>query len=297
MSKEQLNNGRSFDDVGITDSIMFSTVFQENSELCRKLLESILGFEIEKLTYLEREKAVNTTTDNRGVRLDILARGTGKLYNVEMQNRRVDDIPRRSRFYQAELDTMLLGRGEHYFEIPDSFEIFICRFDLFGEGQYVYRFKMLDLRNHKELGDGTERIFVNTAGTEGNISPELREFIDYINDPKVVIRLDNSNWIKQVDDKVRLKRSNGEWRHDYMMFESMMQDKYREGLKEGKAEGEVVGIAKGEASGEKRGILKGKAEERTLLCRIFKLSRDGLSYADIAKEVDMPENEIRSILG
>ena len=156
---------------------------------------------------------------------------------------------------------------------------------------------MLDLRNHKELGDGTERIFVNTAGTEGNISPELREFIDYINDPKVVIRLDNSNWIKQVDDKVRLKRSNGEWRHDYMMFESMMQDKYREGLKEGKAEGEVVGIAKGEASGEKRGILKGKAEERTLLCRIFKLSRDGLSYADIAKEVDMPENEIRSILG
>ena len=297
MSKEQLNNGRSFDDVGITDSIMFSTVFQENSELCRKLLESILGFEIEKLTYLEREKAVNTTTDNRGVRLDILARGTGKLYNVEMQNRRVDDIPRRSRFYQAELDTMLLGRGEHYSEIPDSFEIFICRFDLFGEGQYVYRFKMLDLRNHKELGDGTERIFVNTAGTEGNITPELREFIDYINDPKVVIRLDNSNWIKQVDDKVRLKRSNGEWRHDYMMFESMMQDKYREGLKEGKAEGEVVGIAKGEASGEKRGILKGKAEERTLLCRIFKLSRDGLSYADIAKEVDMPENEIRSILG
>ena len=78
-----------------------------------------------------------------------------------------------------------------------------------------------------------------------------------------------------------------------MMFESMMQDKYREGHKEGKAEGE--------ASGEKRGILKGKAEgkaeERTVLCRIFKLSRDGLSYADIAKEVDMPENEIKSILG
>ena len=70
-----------------------------------------------------------------------------------------------------------------------------------------------------------------------------------------------------------------------MQFESMMQDKYHEGLKEG------------ETSGEKRGILKGKAEERTLLCRIFKLSRDGLSYADIAKEVDIPENEIRSILG
>ena len=141
----------------------------------------------------------------------------------------MDDITKRSRFYQSELDAMLLGRGEYYSEIPDLYEIFICRFDLFGEGQYVYRFKMLDLRNHKELGDGTERIFVNTAGTEGNITPELREFIDYINDPKVVIRLDNSNWIKQVDDKVRLKRSNGEWRHDYMMFESMMQDKYRGG--------------------------------------------------------------------
>ena len=277
MKEEQVNSCRCFDDVGITDNIMFSTVFQENSELCRNLLESILGFEIEKLTYLEREKAVNPVYDGKGIRLDILARATGKVYNVEMQNRRIDNIPKRSRFYQAELDVMLLGKGEYYSEIPDSFEIFICGFDLFGEGQYVERFKKLNLRNYKELGDGTESIFVNTAGTEGTINPELKEFIDYINDPKIVEKLDNGNWIKQVDDKVRFKRSNGEWRHGYMMFESMMQDKYHEGLKEGKAEG--------------------KAEERSLLCKIFKLSRDGLSYSDIAKQVDIPENEIKSILG
>ena len=289
MSKEQLNNGRSFDDVGITDNIMFSTVFQENSELCRKLLESILGFEIEKLTYLEREKAVNTVYDGKGIRLDILARATGKVYNVEMQNRRVDDIPKRSRFYQAELDAMLLGRGEYYSEIPDLYEIFICRFDLFGESQYVERFKKLNLRNYKELGDGAESIFVNTAGTAGEITPELKAFIEYINDPKVVERLDKRNWIRQVDDKVRFKRSNGEWRREYMQFESMMQDKYHEGLKEGETSGEKRGILKGKA--------EGKAEERTLLCRIFKLSREGLSYADIAKEVDMSENEIKSILG
>ena len=65
----------------------------------------------------------------------------------------------------------------------------------------------------------------------------------------------------------------------------MMQDKYHEGLKEG----EVKGEAKGEA--------KGRAKERSLLCQIFKLSREGLSYADISKEVDMPEDEIKSILG
>ena len=145
------------------------------------------------------------------------------------------------------------------------------------------------MRNYKELGDGAERIFVNTAGTAGEITPELKAFIAYINDPKVVERLDKRNWIRQVDDKVRFKRSNGEWRREYMQFESMMQDKYHEGLKEGETSGEKRGILKGKA--------EGKAEERTLLCRIFKLSRDGLSYADIAKEVDMPENEIESILG
>ncbi len=57
-----------FDNVGITDSIMFSTVFQENSELCRKLLESILVFELEKLTYLEREKTANTSADYKGIK-------------------------------------------------------------------------------------------------------------------------------------------------------------------------------------------------------------------------------------
>ena len=107
----------------------------------------------------------------------------------------------------------------------------------------------------------------------------------YINDPKVAEKLDKSNWIKQVDNNVRFKRSNGEWRREYMQFESMMQDKYHEGLKEGETKGE----AKGEA--------KGRAKERSLLCQIFKLSRKGLSYADISKEVDMPEDEIKSILG
>ena len=174
MKEKQPNSSKSFDNVGITDSIMFSTVFQENSELCRKLLESILGFEIEKLTYLEREKAVNASADYKGIRLDMLARATGKVYNVEMQNRRIDDIPKRSRFYQSELDTMLLGRGEYYSEIPDSFEIFICGFDLFDEGQYVERFKKLNLRYYKELGDGTESIFVNIAGTEGQLLLNLK---------------------------------------------------------------------------------------------------------------------------
>jgi hypothetical protein len=68
VKEKQFINSMNFDNVGITDSIMFSTVFQENSELCRKLLESILVFELEKLTYLEREKTANTSADYKGIK-------------------------------------------------------------------------------------------------------------------------------------------------------------------------------------------------------------------------------------
>ena len=62
--------------------------------------------------------------------------------------------------------------------------IFICTFDPFDEGRYLYSFRNVCRETGAELGDEAYKLFFNTAGTQGEISDSLREILRYMNDPK-----------------------------------------------------------------------------------------------------------------
>lgn len=93
------------------------------------------------------------------------------------------NLPKRSRFYQALINSNLLKPGEVGFQrLNPVYIILICPFDLFGHGLYRYTFHM----QCKEvpglsLQDGAVRIFLNTRGqhTEG-VSEELIELLRYM---------------------------------------------------------------------------------------------------------------------
>lgn len=64
--------------------------------------------------------------------------------------------------------------------------IFVCPYDPFGRGQYVYTFinrcqEVPDL----EMGDDTVKVFLNTKGTVGTVSRDLRELLEYIETSKI----------------------------------------------------------------------------------------------------------------
>lgn len=56
--------------------------------------------------------------------------------------------------------------------------IFICTFDLYELGYYKYTFtnKCSEVPE-LEYGDDTMKIIVNTLGTKGEVSNELKEFL------------------------------------------------------------------------------------------------------------------------
>ena len=56
-------------------------------------------------------------------------------------NEKRKDLPRRSRYYQGQIDLAYLEKGSGYDELKDSFIIFICRFDPFGHGFSRYTVK------------------------------------------------------------------------------------------------------------------------------------------------------------
>ena len=49
--------------------------------------------------------------------------------------------PKRTRYYQGMIDMDELKKGQYYTELKESFIIFICTFDPFGENLPMYTFR------------------------------------------------------------------------------------------------------------------------------------------------------------
>lgn len=69
----------------LSNSFMFRLVM-EKQELCRALIERILGIKIESITYMEAEKSIEARLASRGIRLDLyVVDEDGAAYDIEMQ--------------------------------------------------------------------------------------------------------------------------------------------------------------------------------------------------------------------
>ena len=160
---------------------MFSKVMQDE-KVCRPLLEEILNIKIKKIVYLDYEETVQVSYASKGIRMDIYVEDDDEtIYNLEMQADNTGHLPKRSRYYQAVIDINILERGADYNSLKESIIIFICTFDLFGQEEYIYTFRnMCQQVPGLGLKDGTSKIFLNTRGTKGDISEELKDFLKYI---------------------------------------------------------------------------------------------------------------------
>ena len=113
------------------------------------LYQQCYEVDVVDLEYIETEKELEPYFDSKCVRLDVIVvdRNNNR-YNLEMQvknNTNPDTnthvLPKRSRYYQALLDFDLLQAGQPYDLLPPTYIIFICIFDFFEQGNYVYTFK------------------------------------------------------------------------------------------------------------------------------------------------------------
>ena len=125
-----MSKRKKLQELTIRDNFMFGAVMVDE-ELCRELLELILGFQIAKVT-VSREKSFIFHPEYRGIRLDVIASDEKRThYDVEMQIQRKKNLGKRSRYYHSQIDMELLAVGVDYEQLPNSYVIFICDFDPF----------------------------------------------------------------------------------------------------------------------------------------------------------------------
>ena len=111
-----------------------------------------------------------------------------------------------------------------------------------------------------ELPDEATTMILNTKGTHGDISKDIKSFYDYVNNHIVT-----TDFTKQIDDEISYLKLDTKVRREYMLMEARLLDERREGKAEGIAEGKKIGLAE-----EKLATAK----------RLFSM---GLSVQDIAK--------------
>lgn len=157
-----------WENLKISNDFMFAKVMR-NPELCKGMLERLLDISIDRVEYPEEQKVIDIAKDSKSVRLDVYLKDEkGTVYNIEIQTTNSRNIPKRTRFYQGMIDLNAIEKGADYSELPQSFVIFICTFDVFGEGRWKYTFENICRENmNLSLQDGTTKIFLILQGRKG----------------------------------------------------------------------------------------------------------------------------------
>lgn len=132
--------GESFQKLNLTNAYLFAAAMQDE-EICRNVLEIALNKRISRVK-AHVEQVLFLDSEFKSVRFDVYASDEEEVsYDVEMQNDDTKNLPKRCRYYQAELDVTSLRPGEDYQQLKPGYIIFICSFDPFGKGRCQYVFE------------------------------------------------------------------------------------------------------------------------------------------------------------
>ena len=284
---ERKTFAKTYDELTFTDDFMFCKVLENDEDLCKQMIETILGKEIEIVEGPDKQKTIEVMPDKRGIRMDIRIVGEdGAVYTLEMQNGHKEELPRRARYYQGLTDIDFLERGAKYKDLPKTFIIFICTFDPFGLGQGMYTVKQkIEEEADFDYNDGTTKIFLSSpSGRRGELSEELTDLLNYVNGSRPDGALS-----RNLDEAVERTRSQSTWRKEFMFLGELFDEVDKEALEVGRAEGLEQGLEQGLKEGLKEGLKQGRVETAK------KLKAAGVPIATIVECTGLSEEEVESL--
>ncbi|WP_303105924.1 Rpn family recombination-promoting nuclease/putative transposase [uncultured Mitsuokella sp.] len=285
---------KAWEDLTIADNFIFQKVMRKK-RLCKRLIENILNIKIRRITFPETEKDIRVRRDSKSVRLDVYVEDDqGTLYDIEMQTTDYatpDELPKRTRYYQAMMDMDVLNKGELYTTLRRTYIIFICTFDPFernelGRGRSFYTFRETCQEEPRFLmGDDTTKIFLNSKGSREGINRDLAAFLDYIEG-----KTPQGKFAESIAEAVETAKENKEMKVEYMTFYMELRRREEKGRAEGREEGRAEGRAEGLAEGEAKGTVKG----RWMI--LMELVHDGvITMKEAAKRAGMTEEAFRKL--
>ena len=242
----------------LNDFLFFHMVSDEEygEDFCRLLLQIILGKKIRKVQITPQKNIFSIDTKHHGIRLDAFIQDIGDsdaaeadilpdIYDVEPNIRyEVKTLPKRIRYYHGLIDSQLLSSNTPYDKLPNAMIIFILPYDPIGKGRTLYTIKnhCVEEPDYPYI-DGACTLLLNTKGTKGKPSQELKDLLQYMENPtdKNAINPELTKLHSMVS-KVKAKK---EVNLSYMKSWEWEQIYREEGREEGRIEGRIEGRTEG----------------------------------------------------
>ena len=212
---------------------MFAATMSDEEQF-KAFLEIVLEMEIAQVSVIT-EKTIAYHPEYHGIRLDVLAveEGINRRFNVEMQVKDKKNLPKRSRYYHSQLDMDALLTGVDYNHLPDTYVIFICDYDPFGDRLYRYTICNHCKENDKDVDDGDYTIWLSSKGNNvAEESGELVKFLQYVEDPEKESDSEGE-FVKSLKEQIAAIKRNREWEGRFMLLEEMIADEREEAMAEG----------------------------------------------------------------
>jgi predicted transposase/invertase (TIGR01784 family) len=131
------------------------------------------------------------------------------------------------------MDIDLLLKGKNYTQLKESFVIFVCKEDFFGENMPCYFFSNTCRdKSDLQLGDKAYKVIFNASAFENEKDVEKKSILEYIIDKK-----STSEFTTKLDTLVEQTKVNEIFKGDYMAWGLAEFDAEQRGYKDGISEG------------------------------------------------------------
>ena len=140
-------------------------------------LRILLEIEIDHID-MNTQEVISIDWQSKGVRLDVYAKNSRQVFDIEIQITDTGELPERARYYQSAMDVDCLKAGQDYKDLKNSYVIFICIPDIFHKGLPVYTFENLCLQDASiPLGDRTLKYFFISTNCDKLLNDEQKAFM------------------------------------------------------------------------------------------------------------------------
>ena len=233
-------NIKSFDDLDITDPIMFGLVFS-NKHIAKPFIEHLLGIKIDHLETPTPEAVLSYDAEHKGVRYDVYTRETDKngvtirSFDLEMQMVDTKELPQRARYYQSVCDGVALSKGDFYTNLKEQYIIFLCPMDIFGHNFPCYHFENRAREDSGiVLNDLTFKNFYIFTRYKEFTDPVVKAYMRYF-----ATKNADTHETQTINDQVSFYKDDTLIRSKYMTYEFDLHESKEEGRAEGKIEGKA----------------------------------------------------------
>ena len=150
------------DELTLFDDDLMSRVFDKNIEAAELILGIILGRSIKVIQVEGQDELKNHEVGGRNITLDVHAIDVdGEEIDIEVQGNSAGSNIRRARYHSSMVDTRMLGEGQTFKQLKDSYVIFIYRHDKFRRGLPLYHIDRYIRETEELFEDGSHIIYVN----------------------------------------------------------------------------------------------------------------------------------------